>query len=136
QSFLTWLVGFSVLSSGLTSMAAGANAFAGYFSAIAAVPAGLLMVGFVLLLTVVNAAGMRETSWTNALCTLIEGGGLLVVIAVGLRYWGGVDYLQGPTTETGTAPLSLGLALQGGALAFYAFVGFEDLINVSEEAKN
>lgn len=137
RPFLSYVVGLAVLASGLTSMATQANAFAGYFTGLVEGSAPwIVMLGFVGLLTVVNVLGMRESSWLNAICTFVEVSGLLIVIAVGLKAWGGVDLLQGPQTETGTAPLSLSLALQGGALAFYAFVGFEDMINVSEEAKN
>jgi len=54
-------------------------------------------------------------------------------VIVGLRWWGSVDYLQLPPQEN-VAPVAL--TLQGAVLTFYAFIGFEDLLNVSEEVKN
>jgi hypothetical protein len=34
--------------------------------------------------------------WVNVVCTLVEAAGLLLVVAVGLPYWGSVDLLQTP----------------------------------------
>jgi amino acid transporter len=136
QPFLSYLVGLAVLCSGLTSMAAGANAFAGYFVALAGgPPAPVVMLVYLGVLTLVNLAGMRQSSRLNVLFTLVELSGIVIVIAVSLRYWGGADYLRfPPAQEGGAGPVAL--VLQGGALAFFAFIGFEDLLNVSEEAKN
>jgi len=138
QPFLSYLVGLAVLCSGLTSIAAGANAFAGYFIGLAGGPSAIsVMLAYLGVLCLVNLSGMRQSAAFNIVCTLIEASGLLLVIAVAFPHWGGVDYLQGPARPGGgTALLSPGLVLQGGALAFYAFIGFEDLLNISEEAKN
>lgn len=138
QPFLSYLVGLAVLCSGLTSMAAGANAFAGYFISLAGGPSAIaVMFVYLGLLGLVNLAGMRESAAFNIVCTLVEASGLLFVIAVASSHWGEVNYLQGPVQPGGeSARLSPGLVLQGGALAFYAFLGFEDLLNISEEAKN
>ncbi|HLL82635.1 MAG TPA: APC family permease, partial [Longimicrobium sp.] len=116
--------------------AAGANAFAGYFVALAGgPPAPVVMLVYLGALTLVNLAGMRQSSRLNVLFTLVELSGIVIVIAVSVRYWGSADYLRfPPAQEGGAGPLAL--VLQGGALAFFAFIGFEDLLNVSEEAKN
>jgi amino acid transporter len=72
--------------------------------------------------------------WINVLCTLMEVSGLLLVIATGFSYWGSVDYFEIPPERTGTAlPV---IVLQASVLAFFAFIGFEDAINVAEECKN
>ena len=129
--FLSYLVGLAVMVSGLTSMGTQTRAFTGYF-------VGMLpdfeplpvMLGFIGVLTFINFWGMRESTWLNVLCTLVEVGGLLIVIAVGARYWGGGEYLATPT------PLGPQLVLTGAVLTFYSFIGFEDMINVAEEVKN
>lgn len=136
RPFLSYLVGMAILASGLTSFATQANAFSGYFAGIApSVPRAAVMLAFVGALSLVNLRGLRESTWLNALCTLVEVGGLVVVVWVGARFLGTVDYLQVPAASHGEG-LSLGLALQGGMLAFYAFVGFEDMINVAEEVRD
>jgi basic amino acid/polyamine antiporter, APA family len=140
-SFLTYVLGLCVVASGLTSFAAGSRAFAGYFLGVIGAASSwtlLVVVVYILALTAINFRGMRESTALNAVCTLIEVGGLFVVIAVGLRYWGSVDYFVTPVrTESGASGSpTFPLVLQGAVLTFYAFVGFEDMINVSEEVKN
>lgn len=98
------------------------------------------ILGYIGLLTLINFWGMRESNWMNAICTFIEVGGLVVVIFVGMRYWGSVNYLETPPVSAEpNAPLkslNLPFILSGGILVFYAFIGFEDMINVSEEVKD
>jgi basic amino acid/polyamine antiporter, APA family len=78
--------------------------------------------------------GIRESMWINVLCTLVEAGGLVLVIVVGLSFWGTVDYLETPvTTGEDYAPL---LIMQAAVLAFFAFIGFEDMYNVAEEVRH
>ena len=158
--FLSYVIGLAVVASGLTSFATGARAFAGYFDAFMhgdfaskAIPLWIVAV-YVVFLTLVNLRGMKESTWMNALCTFIEVTGLAIVIVVGLRFWGGIDLLAVPQTVIPTGDkaadvaaqsaaltnlsgsISLSLVLQGAILTFYSFLGFEDLMNVSEEVKN
>jgi len=135
--FLSYVVGLAVMASGLTSMATQSRAFCGYFSALApGVPNALLIVVFIGALTAVNLWGMRESTWLNFVCTTVEVSGLVIIIAVGCRYWGGVNYLETPTVGGVHTPLGLTMLLNGSLLTFYAFIGFEDMINVVEEVKD
>jgi amino acid transporter len=96
----------------------------------------IIIVVFLLVLTFVNFWGIRESMWTNLLCTAVEVGGLLFVIAVGMRYWGSIDYFETPPAADGTATkLGATMLFSGAVLTFFAFVGFEDMLNVSEEVK-
>jgi len=155
--FLSYMVGLAVVASGLTSFATQSRAFTGYFVGLlgrsqpgtgpgplpeVALPIwiGVILL-FILALTFINFWGMKESLWLNVLCTFIEVAGLFIIIAVGIRYWGSVNYFEVPAVETpggGSTPgiLTSALVLQGAILTFYAFVGFEDMINVSEEVKN
>lgn len=136
---LTYALGLSVIASGLTSFATQSRAFAGYFVGLTGVgpsTAVLVALGFIAALTVVNLWGMRESTALNVLCTAVEALGLVLVVAVGARYWGSVDYFETPPDPTNGAGLGGPLVLQGAVLTFYSFVGFEDMINVSEEVEN
>ncbi|HEV2295573.1 MAG TPA: APC family permease [Tepidisphaeraceae bacterium] len=96
----------------------------------------IIIVAFLLFLTFVNFWGIRESMWTNLLCTAVEVGGLLFVVIVGLRYWGSIDYFETPPAPDGTATaLGPTMLFSGAVLTFFAFVGFEDMLNVSEEVK-
>ncbi|MCG3149577.1 MAG: putative amino acid permease YhdG [Verrucomicrobiae bacterium] len=127
--FLAYVVGLTVMASGLTSMGTQTRAFASYFTGMFGGTTVVVMLGFIAALTLVNWWGMREATWLNVLCTTVELAGLVIVIAVGIRFWGRVDYWETPT------PMGPALALQGAVLTFYSFIGFEDMINVSEEVK-
>jgi amino acid transporter len=138
SSLITFLVMVSVVLSGLFSMATASRVFANYATARLPelpswVQSGALPTVFVALLAVVAVRGIQLSSRTNAVCTAIEISGLLAIIALGAHCLGGVNYLAfaaGPGAEP--APL---LVLGGASLAFFAFVGFEDLVNLSEEVR-
>ncbi|MFH1144940.1 MAG: APC family permease [Candidatus Eisenbacteria bacterium] len=133
---LSYLVGLAVMASGLTSIATACNVFARNLAVLlGGPPLWLLMVAFLVALTAINLWGIRESMWANLVCTVIEVGGLLFIIAIGMRYWGGVDYLATPQATPGHSGLGLSMLLTGAVLTFYSFVGFEDMINVAEEVK-
>lgn len=136
-ALLSYVVGLAVTASGLTSMATGSLAIAEAIQKLgAALPTKLLAAGFLLLLCGVVFRGIRESTWMNFVCTTVEVSGLLVVIAVGARYWGSVDYLQGPPRPDGShGALGVMMVLQGAVLTFFSFIGFEDILNVAEEVK-
>lgn len=133
KPLFSYLIGFLMMFSGMVSMSVVAHAFAGYFRAIfPAVPLYAVVIAFFVLLGWINFRGIRESSMTNILCTCVEFSGILIVIMAGLRFFGQADYLQIVPQQPS---ISAGAALfQGGILAFYAFIGFEDMVNVSEEA--
>jgi APA family basic amino acid/polyamine antiporter len=96
-------------------------------------PLWLLALGFLLILTGLVFRGIRESMWVNVLCTLVEAGGLVLVILVGAAYWGSVDYFATPALPNGDHAILL--VMQGAVLAFFAFIGFEDMYNVAEEVR-
>ncbi|HXG78326.1 MAG TPA: APC family permease [Methyloceanibacter sp.] len=134
---LSFLVGLALVCSGLTSIATQSQVFAANIAdlfGIKTIPLSWLALGFLLVLTGVVFRGIRESMWVNVLCTLVEAGGLLLVVAVGATYWGSVDYLAMPAA-LGSDPAAL-LIMQGAVLAFFAFIGFEDMYNVAEEVRH
>lgn len=136
-SWLSFLVGLAVVCSGLTSVATQSRVFSENFaklSGLESVPVSLLALGFLMLMSGIVLRGIRESMWVNVTCTIIEAAGLLLVIGFGLSYWGSVDYFETPP-ESADSTLAL-LVLQGSILTFFAFIGFEDTINVAEEVKN
>lgn len=135
-SFLSYVVGLSIMASGLTSMATSSNVFAQNLQTfMSSVPLWVLIVLFLGALTALNLWGIRESMAANIVCTLVEVGGLVFVIMIGMRFWGGVDYLETPPAADGTSSLSFTLILSGAVLTFFSFVGFEDMLNVAEEVK-
>ncbi len=140
---ISYMVGIAVMMSGLTSMATGAQAIAENLEKAVgfALPIKLVAIALVFLVGCIIYRGMKESMWVNILCTVVEASGLLFIIAVGVRFWGGVDYFEtpaapAPVVGAGSAGLTLALVLQGAVLMFFSFIGFEDILNVSEEVKH
>jgi amino acid transporter len=140
-AFLSYLIGLTVTASGLTSMATQTNAFAENLQAMIGGSWLVLALIFLGVLTAINFWGIRESMWTNLLCTTVEVGGLVFIIAVGARFWGSVDYLETPAAtfdDEGRLAhhgLSMSMLLGGAVLTFFSFLGFEDMLNVAEEVK-
>lgn len=121
--------------SGVSSSAAIANGFVGYLNEFVAAPGWLAITLLVCALGIVAAWGITESVTVAVVATVIEIGGLFVAI------WAGADSLATlperlpellPPAEMSTWS---GI-LAGSILAFYAFIGFEDMVNVAEEVKD
>jgi amino acid transporter len=130
---LSTLTGLMTIAVGVVSSAAVALGAAGYLQQIIGLPKGAVMVGVVVGLGAVAAWGILESVLLASFFTLIEVGGLLAIIVA-------AGYAEVPAFSALVQPIPFdavtlsGLAF-GSLLAFFAFVGFEDLANVVEEAK-
>lgn len=134
---LSFVVGLAVVCSGLASVATQSQVFARNLAVLlgpGALPVGAIAIGFLLAMAALVLRGIRESMWVNVAFTLVEAAGLLLVIAVGLRYWGSVDLLEIPQTPGGD--MAALLVMQGAVLTFFAFIGFEDTLNVAEECRD
>lgn len=134
---LSFVVGLAVVCSGLASIATQSLVFASNLVLlldVSGLPVWVASVGFLLVMAGLVLRGIRESMWVNVACTLIEAAGLLLVIAVGIPYWGSVDLLETPKLPGGDAAAML--MVQGAVLTFFAFIGFEDTLNVAEECRD
>ena len=135
RPLLTWTVGLAVMASGLTSVATQSRVVAENLLRLLdmpGVPPVLISLGFLLLVAGIVARGIRESMWLNIFCTIIEAAGLALVIVVGFRFLGSADLFETPSPEG----IGASLLLQGAILTFFAFIGFEDTLNVAEECHN
>ena len=141
--FVTFLVAFAVMSSGITSASTAARAFAENLSGgfgLGLGEAAILAVslGFMVLLGAINYRGVGESVKLNVVFTCIELTGLMIVIAIGA--WA----LSAGQGDIGRAfefqpPGDRGMVwavIAGTTLAFFAMVGFEDSVNMAEESRN
>ena len=131
---LSVLVGLLVALSGIVSAATLVRGFVGYLQLLVPVPGVAVLVLTPLALGAVAAWGIAESMWAAAVMTMFEVLGLLVVIAVAAP---GADALAARLPDV--LPDASLEAWQGIALAtflaFYAFLGFEDMVNVAEEVR-
>lgn len=130
-------LGWVVLCSGVLSLATMSLAFAGYLTGLApGVPVVAAVIAVLALLAFINFRGIRESSAANILATTIELAGLLIVVVVGALFLckTGAEAPAQPPAPASTATWSS--VARGGALAFFAFIGFEDMVKVAEEVKD
>ena len=127
-------VGVLVVLAGLISAATVSVGFVGYLGEFVAFPRTAVVVIVLLGLGVVAAWGVKESVTLAGLMTLLEIGGLLAVV------WLGGDRLAEVPARSAEL-FAIGPSLWQGVgsaavLAFYAFLGFEDMVNVAEEVKD
>ncbi len=146
--FVTFLVGFAVVSSGITSASTSANVLAqNFFGGLEingwmAMPGQgvitALALGFMLLLAVINLRGVGESVKFNVVLTLVEVAALCIVIGVGFLVMARGDGNMGQIfVFTDSQDKGLFLAVTAAtSIAFFAMVGFEDSVNMVEETKN
>ena len=136
SSSLFLIVGLGVATVGIISSAAIAHGSAGYLSNLVNVPYPLLLTIVIVLTGGVACLGIKESIMFAGVLTLTEVGGLLLL--VGGALWSGAD-LGAQALES--IPLSLTPSLwsgifASGLLAFFAFIGFEDIDSIAEETIN
>ncbi|MBA3395179.1 MAG: APC family permease [Deltaproteobacteria bacterium] len=137
KPFLTFIVAFAVMMSGVASASAAALAFGGRYLTVFIPDAPTLIAayGFIAAVTTVNFLGVSESVKVNLVLTIVEVTGLVIVIVVGLI---GIARGEGDTSRafTMTAPDGALLGVLGAtALGFYALIGFEDSVNLAEECE-
>jgi len=135
KPFLTFLVAFAVMMSGIASASAAAIAFGGdYLARLVEFPQLLAAFGFLAIVTTINFIGISESIKVNFVFTMIELGGLVIVIVVGVI---AISSGKGDVSRTMDLPADgalLGI-LGATALGFYALIGFEDSVNLAEECE-
>jgi APA family basic amino acid/polyamine antiporter len=131
--FITFLVGFAVMCSALTSVAAASRAFSGYFQELAVAPLVVLVPLFILGLATINFRGIVESVKINVVLTCIELFGLFIVIFVGAWALSHGIGDPGRALEFNADGDPFALVVSGAALAFFAIIGFEDSVNMVEE---
>ncbi|MDF5758984.1 APC family permease [Spongiactinospora sp. TRM90649] len=137
--FFTFMVAFTVMCSGLTSAGAASLAIGGdYLAEFVTVPAVVVGIVFIVAVALLNYRGVSESVKTNIVLTVVELTGLLVIIGIGVYAvatgMGEPERLV--QIESGDAGGLLFALLGSTALAFFAFVGFEDSVNMAEETKH
>lgn len=127
-------VGVLIIFAGIISAAAITRGFVGYFQTFLDLPSALITVSLVVVLGSLAAWGIVESLRVAAILTIMEIFGLLLILWVALpdanALADGLSNMSRPSTATAWHGILL-----GGILAFYAYIGFEDMVNVAEEVR-
>jgi len=134
---MNWLalsVGILIILTGIVSAATLTNGFTGYLLLLVSVNENFAMAAVVIVLTALAVWGIAESLIVAALITAIEVIGLFIVL-----FFCGDALIELPQSfDKVFLPKSsaqLVGVLSGAFLAFYAFIGFEDMVNIVEEVK-
>ncbi len=132
---LATLAGYAISLGGIVSAATLARGFTGYFSVLFNGPGWVMIAVLVCLLTTIASWGVKQSVALAILTTLLEIGGLLLALIVS-----GDEIVESGINWAALTPQfdisSLSFTASGAFLAFYAFIGFEDMVNMAEEVKN
>ena len=143
--FVTFLVAFTVMCSGITSASTASNAFAGFLRdglgadwKAGSTPILLIALAFMALVAAVNFRGVGESVKANVVLTMVELSGLLMIIFIGLYAvtQGKADFARTIVFDSPSDKSTFFAITAATSLAFFAMVGFEDSVNMAEETKD
>jgi len=128
-------VGLMIVLVGVVSTATLAHGFAGYLNVFFNFPHNLVVLCVVLSVGAICVWGIGQSVTIAAIMTIVEIIGLLIIIYVGRDSFAQVPE-QLPTLIPSFEPSVWAGIVMGSFVAFYAYLGFEDIVNVAEEAIN
>jgi APA family basic amino acid/polyamine antiporter len=142
--FVTFIVAFAVMCSGITSASTASRAFAANFAhtfnldLAGGIGITLLGLAFMALVAAINLRGVGESVKANVVLTCIELSGLLIIIFIGLMAIGAGqgDVSRVMEFKTSADGSLVWPVIAATTLAFFAMVGFEDSVNMAEECKD
>lgn len=129
------LVGWGVILTGVVSAATLSVATVGFLQGIVNLHENLALLFLILAMGGICAWGVGESVKAVIAITIVEVGALLYIL-----FSKGSNLAQLPELLQQTGILTDGLpwlgVLSGAFLSFYAFIGFEDMVNMAEEVKD
>lgn len=120
------IVGLGIVAAGTVSAAAVLRGGTGYLTAATGLPFEITLVAMGLALVAVAILGVLESLLLAALFTAVEVVGLALVVHAGATALPLADFSAPPAVVWSGV-------IAGAVLAFFAFIGFEDIVNMAEE---
>lgn len=131
---LSILTGWAIVLTGLVSAATLANGFVGYFQVFVKLPGPVIILAIIVLLGLLAAWGIQQSMRAAVTVTLIEIAGLMMIVGASGEHLANLPQHLPDLVPAADLASWTGI-LAGTFLAFYAFIGFEDMVNVAEEVK-
>lgn len=135
---LSTVVGTTLVVAGIISTATLLKGFAGYFTQLVPVAPWICIIVVSAILVAITLRGIKESVGAAVALTVVEVAGLVFLVGSIMlaRPDAIANYANGFMAATSTADIGLLAGVISGAfIAFYAFVGFEDMVNIAEEVK-
>ena len=129
NDFFAFIIGWLTAITSIIVAATVALGFGGYFTQFVELPITFVAIILIIILSIINFIGIKESTWANTIFAIVTAGGLILIIFLGfaVETVETIDYFETPNGITGII-----LAF---VLIFFAFIGFEDMANVAEEVK-
>jgi amino acid transporter len=124
--------GLGVATTGIVSSAVISLAFAGYVGTLVPVPAEIILIVLLVAIAAIACIGVRESVSLAAVITILEVGTLVIVAIAGAPSLADAGLWERLLVPPATLP-DIELTLAAAAIAFFAFIGFEDIVNMAEE---
>lgn len=132
---LSIAVGLLIVSVGIVSVATLAHGFAGYLSIFINLPDALIVSTLILAIGAVCAWGIGQSVLIASIMTVVEIIGLIIILYVGFDAFALIPERLPEMLPSLNSSIWAGIFM-GSFIAFYAYIGFEDIVNVAEEAIN
>jgi basic amino acid/polyamine antiporter, APA family len=126
------LAGFGVTATGIISSAVISLAFANYVGTLVPFPTEAILLVLMAGVALVATIGVKESVMVAATITILEVGTLVIVASAGAPSLFDATIVERLTAPPATLP-ALELTMAAAAVAFFAFIGFEDIVNMAEE---
>ena len=123
-----WLIGWLIIVGSIVGGTAVTIGFSNYFSAIFGTPILLTSIFVLFVICIILIAGVQETAIITILFTLIEAAGLIIIIFIGIPYFGSANYFEITKGISGLIDASI--------LIFFSYIGFEGISRLAEETKD
>lgn len=127
NDFTGFITGWMMLTANMIAAGAVSIGFAHYLRYFFDVPLRVGAIGLLVVLTALIITGIQRSIWFSVLLAALQVGGLLMVITAGLPHLGERSLTEG-TTINGI--------LGASALVFFAFIGFDEVVTLSEDTRD
>ncbi|AJM91443.1 APC family permease [Nitrosopumilus piranensis] len=129
NNFFGFIIGWLTAITSIIVAATVSLGFGGYLTQFIDLPITIGAIFLIIILSVVNFIGIKESAWANTIFALVTAAGLVLIIFLGfsIEPVETINYFETPSGMTGII-----LAF---VLIFFAFIGFEDMANVAEEVR-
>jgi len=125
---ISFVVGWLTIFVQIVAASTVSLGFGGYLYNLTGINPVVAALSLVIVLSFINFLGIKESAAVTIITTMIEMAGLIIVIIIGSRFFGSVNYFEMPQGLSGV--------LTAAIIMFFAYLGFEEIVNVSEEIKN
>ena len=124
---LSFSIEWTMIITEIIAMTAVSLGFAGYMSGLTGLPVLPVAASLLVLLTIINGIGTKSSFLLNTILSIVAICGLVLVIAVGTAKLPSIQYFSAPSGISGILGASI--------LIFFAYIGFDNIANISEDTK-